>query len=34
MVSLEAIKELHRKVGELPANKISPLMKRWYAATA
>lgn len=33
MASLKTIKELHRKVGELPANKVSDTMRRWYNAT-
>lgn len=33
MASLAAIKELHRKVGLMPANTISDMMRKWYNAT-
>lgn len=32
-MTLEQIKVLHAKVGALPANKVSPVLLRWYNAT-
>lgn len=32
-MNLQQVKVLHAKVGALPANKVSPVMLRWYNAT-